>query len=172
MELNRYQQQFRALYPQAPMPAYRPQQQQQQGQEKVKAPSLGGKRIFRPGSAEITSLAAELEYYFSSKGYETQNLPQPNGAIVQGKKGKGIKQWLGLANAATVTLENVPEGLQVQIGSSEWLKQGTVIGVGVFLFPAIAVTGGIGMLQQQQLTEELWRIVEGHVTSRGGMRVS
>ena len=118
---------------------------------------------------DADTLVDQINQYFLSNGYETQIIHQDLNIMVQGKK-LGLRRLVGMGLATSVIIETTAIGAQISIGGGKWAEQGAAIAVGLYLWPLL-VTGGVGMLQQKELVDTLWRLVEQHIFERGGRRM-
>jgi len=116
------------------------------------------------------ALAEEIRQYFFSTAHESQIIQQDGICIVQGKKA-GWRTWVGMGQAATVMIERTASGLKVSVGGGKWVEQGAAIAVAMFVLWPLLITGGVGMAQQKQLMDTLWRIADDFVSRNGGRRV-
>ena len=73
--------------------------------------------------------------------------------------------------AATMKIEKTDQGLKVSVGGGKWLEQGAAIAVSMLVLWPLLITGGVGMAQQKQLIDTLWRMAESFVAARGGRRL-
>lgn len=127
-------------------------------------------RVYEVVTCDCAELAEQLRQYFFIQGHESQVLQDGDVCIVQGKK-TGFRSWVGMGQAATVKLEPHAGGLKASIGGAKWLEQGAAMAVSVLVLWPLLITGGVGMAQQKQLMDTLWRMVENFVITRNGKRV-
>lgn len=127
-------------------------------------------RLYNLPLANLDQLAEAVRYHLMVQGYENQVVRQGEQAIVQGRKG-GWRSLVGMGVAASVMIEQTPEGLNVKIGGGKWLEQGAAIAVSMFVLWPLLLTGGAGMIMQKNLNDELWRVVEAQITQAGGQRI-
>jgi hypothetical protein len=99
----------------------------------------------------------------------SQVLQQGAICVVQGKKDDWTS-YLGMGLAATVMIEPVGPNLKISIGGGKWLEQGAAMAVGLLLVVPL-FTGAVGMAQQKQLMDDLWRVAEHFVAVHGGRRI-
>jgi tetratricopeptide (TPR) repeat protein len=118
---------------------------------------------------DADALAEELNQYFLDNGYEAQVIHQDLNIMVQGKK-LGLRRLVGMGLATSIIIESTDFGGEISIGGGKWAEQGAAIAVGLYLWPLL-VTGGVGMLQQKELIDTLWRLIEKHISERGGKRM-
>ena len=91
--------------------------------------------------------------------------------VVQGQK-TGLYKWVGMGVAATVNIEPDGSNLKISIGGAKWAEQSAIAGAGGFFTGGITwITGAIGLAQQKQLMDTLWRLSEDFLVTRGGRRV-
>jgi tetratricopeptide (TPR) repeat protein len=118
---------------------------------------------------EIQPLVDEIRQYFMQKGYENQVVSSEGSTIIQGKKG-GLRSLVGMGQAATVILEPTASGVKASVGGGKWLEQGAAIAVSMFVLWPLLITGAAGIIGQKELIDTLWRMVDYHITTRGGTR--
>ena len=70
-----------------------------------------------------------------------------------------------------MTIENASSGLKISVGGGKWLEQGAALGVSLIVLWPLLITGGIGMVQQKKLMDQLWQRAENFVLTHGGRRV-
>ena len=126
--------------------------------------------IYEMAEPNTQALAEEIRQYFFSTAHESQIIQQDGVWVVQGKKA-GWRTWVGMGQAATVMIERTANGLKVSVGGGKWLEQGAAIAVSMIVLWPLLFTGGIGMAQQKQLIDTLWRMADTFVSRHGGRRV-
>jgi len=127
-------------------------------------------RLYSLANPDPKALAEEIRQYFFTTGHESQILQQGNVSVVQGKK-TGWRSWVGMGLAATMKIETTSNGMKVSVGGGKWLEQGAAIAVSMLVLWPLLITGGVGMAQQKQLIDTLWRMAESFVMARGGRRM-
>ncbi len=140
-------------------------------QSEPATPTVPGGRVYEVRGVHLAALAEQMRQYFLANGYETQVINQGTTVIVQGKKG-GLRSWVGMGVAATVMLEATPTGLKASVGGGKWLEQGAAIAVSMIVLWPLLITGGVGMAQQKNLHDSLWKIVDNYVAERSGRRIT
>jgi hypothetical protein len=152
-----------------PQPGQRPQypgqpQQPQQPQNE---------RIYELPGADASALAEEVRQYFMTSGYQNQVLQQGTAYTVQGKKEDVMRSLLGMSYAATVIIEPTENGLKASVGGGKWLDKAAVAAFGMIVALGFTVfTAGYGATQQKALENNLWALIERHVSTQGGRRVA
>jgi tetratricopeptide (TPR) repeat protein len=126
-------------------------------------------RVYEVANVDCNELAIQLRHYFFREECQSQILQEGSVWLVQGQK-TGFRSWLGMGLAATVRLEPQDDILKVSIGGAKWMEQGAAMVVSMIL-PPLLVTGGVGMAQQKQMIDTLWRLSENYVATRNGKRV-
>lgn len=144
----------------APRPGYIPPPPANSGLEN---------RLYEIASPDTQQLAEAIRQFFFSKGLTSQVLQQGAVCVVQGKK-EDWTSYLGMGQAATAMIELVGPNLKISIGGGKWLEQGAAMAVGLLLVVPL-FTGAVGMAQQKQLMDDLWRVAEHFVSTHGGRRI-
>jgi len=127
-------------------------------------------RLYSLANPDPKALAEEIRQYFLTTGHESQVLQQGNVSVVQGQK-TGWRSWVGMGLAATMKIETTSNGIKVSVGGGKWLEQGAAIAVSMLVLWPLLIAGGVGMAQQKQLIDALWRMAESFVMTRGGRQV-
>ena len=126
-------------------------------------------RLYEIADPDIKQLAESIRQVFFTKGLQSQIIQHGAIFVIQGQKDSWT-QYLGMGMAATVTLEPAGANLKISIGGGKWLEQGAAMAAGLWLVVPL-FTGAVGMAQQKQLMQELWRISETFVVTHGGRRI-
>jgi len=78
-----------------------------------------------------------------------------------------------MGKAATIVIEPTSDGIKVSIGGGQWLEKGAVlVAAGILTGGLTFITSTIGMVQQQQLMDDLWQVTENVVKKRGGRQLA
>jgi pSer/pThr/pTyr-binding forkhead associated (FHA) protein len=129
-------------------------------------------RIYEIGDPNVKQMVDEIQQYFSTHQYDRQLIPQEAVWIVQGRKAGGWRDWVGMGQTATVVIEPVGDGLKVSIGGAKWFDKGAGMATGFFTGGVTWVTSVVGIVQQQQLVDDLWLIVERFIKANGGRQLA
>lgn len=124
-------------------------------------------RTYALAGLDLKQLADEIHQYLGTHQYERQLIQQDEAWMVQGRKSSWLRSVAGMAQAATVVIEPTDNGLKVSIGGAKWVDKGAALATGLFL-GVTWVTGAVGYVQQQQLIDDLWRVVETAIKRNGG----
>ena len=127
-------------------------------------------REYEGSNIDARPLAEEIRQYFFMNGHQSQILQDGNRLVIQGQKSGGLRTWVGMGLAATVTIESDNRRAKIAVGGGKWIEQGAAMGVGILLFPLL-VTGGVGMAQQKELIDRLWLIADNFMVQRGARRI-
>ena len=92
-----------------------------------------------------------------SKNMDTQILTTGNGRMIQARtKGGKFKQFIGLDKALTVKINSMNSNeLEIEIGEGKWVDKGVVLTVSMFVLWPLAVTSGVGIVQQIALQKQV-----------------
>lgn len=125
-----------------------------------------------PG-ADAKLLAEEIYEYFLSIDYQAHILDQGKAWMVQGRKEETWRTLLGMSYAATVVIEPNEEGFKVSVGGGKWVDKAAIAAFGMFVALGFTVfTAGYGATQQKALENNLWALIERHVSQRAGRRLA
>jgi tetratricopeptide (TPR) repeat protein len=128
-------------------------------------------RRYEVANPNLRQLAEEMRQYFSSNGCEHQIFQQEKGWVVQGRKVGKWRDFVGMAQAATILIESDAGGMKVSIGGAKWIDKAAGAAVGVFL-GFTWVTAIYGVIQQDFFVGGLWQIAENFTKTRGGRQVA
>lgn len=120
--------------------------------------------------ANPRQLAEEMRLYLHDTGCEHQVVQQKESWIVQGRKPGQWRDLLGMAQAATILIEPVADGLKVSIGGAKWIDKAAGAATGMIL-GFTWITSIIGFLQQESFVDGLWQIAERYARKRGGKQI-
>ena len=129
-------------------------------------------RTYEIDNPNVKQMVDEIQQYFSSHQYDRQLIPQEAVWIVQGRKAGAWRDWVGMGQTAQVVIEPVGNGLKVSIGGAKWVDKGAGMATGFFTGGITWVTSVVGIVQQQQLVDDLWLIVERFVKTNGGRQLA
>lgn len=129
---------------------------------------------YYPGvEADVTQLMAEMRQLFESDdAYEVQTMQVSSTAVLQARKTGTLRDLTGLSAALTIKVTPEHGGTRAEIGMQKWLDKAAVAAAVVIL------TGGVGTLLlalpalgaywQHKITEDAWKIIEGHIARKAG----
>lgn len=82
--------------------------------------------------------------------------------IVQGRAQNGkLTQWVGMDRSISVRFAQMANGsVQVDIGKGEWLKKSLTMATSMVVLWPLAVTSGVGMVQQGKLPGKIERTIQ------------
>src|SRR5215211_2611517 len=124
---------------------------------------------YYPGvEADATQLVAELRNLFDAD-YEVQTMQVSTTAVLQARKTSTLRDLTGLSAALTIKVTPEHGGTRVEIGMQKWLDKAAVAAVAVFLSAGLLLAlPALGAYWQYRLTEDAWKITEGHVARKAG----
>ena len=122
---------------------------------------------FYPGvEADVSQLEAELRGIFD-QDYEVQTMHVATTTLVQARKSSTLRDITGLSAALTIKITPEGAGTRVEIGMQKWLDKAAVAAVAVILSAGLLIAlPAIGAYWQYRITEEAWKVVEGHIAAR------
>ena len=126
---------------------------------------------FYPGvQADPTQLTRELRALFDGdSAFEVQTMQVSTTAVVQARKTSTLRDLTGLSAALTIKITPEHGGTRVEIGMQKWLDKAAVAAVAVFLSAGLLLAlPALGAYWQYKLTEDAWKIIEGHVARKAG----
>ncbi|MET0649913.1 MAG: zinc ribbon domain-containing protein [Pyrinomonadaceae bacterium] len=126
---------------------------------------------FYPGvQADVTQLTRELRALFDGDtAFEVQTMQVSTTAVIQARKTSTLRDLTGLSAALTIRITPDAGGTRVEIGMQKWLDKAAVAAVAVFLSAGLLLAlPALGAYWQYKLTEDAWKIIEGHVARKAG----
>jgi hypothetical protein len=126
---------------------------------------------FYPGvQADSPQLIRELRALFDADtGFEIQTMQVSSTAVIQARKTSTLRDLTGLSAALTIKVTPEHGGTRVEIGMQKWLDKAAVAAVAVFLSAGLLLAlPALGAYWQYKLTEDAWKIIEGHVARKAG----
>ena len=126
---------------------------------------------FYPGvQADTAQLMRELRVLFDSDtAFEIQAMQVSTTAVIQARKSSTLRDLTGLSAALTIKITPDQGGTRVEIGMQKWLDKAAVAAVAVFLSAGLLLAlPALGAYWQYKLTEDAWKIIEGHVARKAG----
>lgn len=127
-------------------------------------------RRYEVANPNLRQLAEEMRKYFASNDCEHQLFQQEKGWVVQGRKLGKWRDFLGMAQAATILIESDVGGMKVSIGGARWIDKAAGAATGAFLLFPLA-TSLYGVIQQDLFVNGLWQIAENFAKTHGGRQV-
>jgi len=126
---------------------------------------------FYPGvQADPAQLTRELRALFDGdSAFEVQTMQVSTTAVIQARKTSTLRDLTGLSAALTIKITPEHGGTRVEIGMQKWLDKAAVAAVAVFLSAGLLLAlPALGAYWQYKLTEDAWKIIEGHVARKAG----
>src|ERR1044072_6513553 len=126
---------------------------------------------FYPGvQADPTQLTRELRALFDGdSAFEVQTMQVSTTAVVLARKTSTLRDLTGLSAPLTIKITPEHGGTRVEIGMQKWLDKAAVAAVAVFLSAGLLLAlPALGAYWQYKLTEDAWKIIEGHVARKAG----
>ena len=126
---------------------------------------------FYPGvQADTAQLTRELRALFDGDtAFEVQTMQVSTTAVIQARKTSTLRDLTGLSAALTIKITPDNGGTRVEIGMQKWLDKAAVAAVAVFLSAGLLLAlPALGAYWQYKLTEDAWKIIEGHVARKAG----
>ncbi len=124
---------------------------------------------FYPGvEADVAQMVGELRNIFDA-AYEVQTMQVSATTVLQARKSSTLRDITGLSTALTIKITPEAGGTRVEMGMQKWLDKAAVAAVAVFLSAgALLALPALGAYWQYKVTEDAWRIIEGHIARKAG----
>jgi hypothetical protein len=126
---------------------------------------------YYPGvEADVMQLMSELRQLFDGDdAYEVQTMQVSSTAILQARKTGTLRELTGLSAALTIKVTPEHGGTRVEIGMQKWLDKAAVAAVAMILSLGLLVAlPALGAYWQYKITEDAWKIIEGHIARKAG----
>jgi hypothetical protein len=126
---------------------------------------------FYPGvEADGARLQKELRALFEGDAaYEVQTMQVSSTAVLQARKSSTLRDLTGLSAALTIKVTPEHGGTRVEIGMQKWFDKAALAAVAVLLSSGLLLAlPALGAYWQYKLTEDAWKIIEGHIARKAG----
>jgi hypothetical protein len=126
---------------------------------------------FYPGvEADTAQLVRELRTLFDNdSAFEVQTMQVASATVLQARKTSMLRDLTGLSAALTIKVTPEHGGTRVEIGMQKWLDKAAVAAVvAMFLAAPLLVVPALGAYWQYKLTEDAWKLIEGHIARKAG----
>jgi hypothetical protein len=113
-----------------------------------------------PGT-RMEDLANRLSSFLTVEDYDVQVMPLNDGTLlIQASKKGGWRKFIGMKSASNILIEPGEDTSIVKIGSGKWLEKAATGVVGMLFFWPLAVTTGLGVYEQSQLPNKVFKVIE------------
>src|ERR687883_1389270 len=116
---------------------------------------------------DVPQLTTELRSLFDSE-YEVQTFQVSTTSIVQARKSNTLRDLTGLSSALTIKITPEQGGTRVEIGMQKWFDKAAVAAVGMIVFAPLLALAALGAYWQYKITEDAWKVIEGHIARKAG----
>ncbi len=125
---------------------------------------------YYPGvGVDVQQLISELRRLFDEGDYEVQSMQVSQTTVLQARKSGMLRDLTGLSAALTIKITPEHGGTRVEIGMQKWFDKAAVAAVAVILSAGMLLAlPALGAYWQYRLTEDVWKIVEAHITTKAG----
>src|SRR6266576_3099256 len=123
---------------------------------------------YYPGvEADVIKLMTELRDSFD-EDFEIQTMNVSSTAVLQARKSSTLRDITGLSAALTVKVTPETGGTRVELGMQRWFDKAAVAAVAFLLAGPLLALPALGAYWQYKLTEDAWKIIEGHIARKAG----
>lgn len=124
---------------------------------------------YYPGvQVDSAKLMVELRDIFD-EDYEVQTMQVTSTTVLQARKSSTLRDIAGLSAALTIKLTPEAGGTRVEIGMQKWFDKAAVAAVALILSAGLLVAlPALGAYWQYRLTEDAWKVIEGHIARTAG----
>ncbi len=126
---------------------------------------------YYPGvEVDAPQLLTELRVLFDGDGgFEVQAMQVSATSVLQARKTSTLRDLTGLSAALTIKITSEHGGTRVEVGMQKWFDKAAVAAVAVVLSAGLLLAlPALGAYWQHKLTEDAWKIIEGHVARKAG----
>ncbi len=117
-------------------------------------------RSFRCPPAVFSDLLISLQKWLEENGFKQQRLSTEDGAtVIQVEKRGGWKRVVGMSTALNISMHQVENTINVQIGAGRWADKAVVGAVSLVVLWPLAVTAGFGAWQQAKMPERIYNFI-------------
>lgn len=126
-------------------------------------------RFYPNVEVDLPHLLAELRRLFDTDDYDVQTMQISATAVLQARKSSTLRDLTGLSSALTVKITPEHGGTRIEVGMQKWFDKAAVAAVAVFLSAGMLLAlPALGAYWQYRLTEDAWKIIEAHISSKAG----
>ncbi|HEX8651175.1 MAG TPA: zinc ribbon domain-containing protein [Pyrinomonadaceae bacterium] len=124
---------------------------------------------FYPGvEADAQQLVTELRNLFDTD-YEVQTMQVSSTTVLQARKSSTLRELTGLSSALTIKITPEHGGTRVEIGMQKWFDKAAVAAAVMILsLGALIALPALGAYWQYKITEDAWKVIEGHIARKAG----
>ena len=126
---------------------------------------------FYPGvEVDAPQLLRELGRLFDGDdAFEVQTMQVASASVLQARKSSTLRDLTGLSAALTIKITPEHGGTRVEIGMQKWFDKAAIAAVAMFFSLGLLVAlPALGAYWQHKLTEDAWKIIEGHIARKAG----
>jgi hypothetical protein len=127
-------------------------------------------RTYEGITADVPQLVTALRERLERDEFEV--LPSKTGltVVVQARKTSKVRNLAGMSHTLTIRISPQEGGTVVEVGKQSWGNKAGSAAVGLLFAGATMglslAPAAVGAYQQQQLTDDIWQIVEAHMARR------
>src|SRR5258705_9420157 len=124
---------------------------------------------YYPGvEADVIKLMTELRDLFD-EDFDVQTMQVSSTAVLQARKSSTLREITGLSAALTIKVTPETGGTRVEIGMQKWFDKAAVAAVALLISAGLLMAlPALGAYWQYKLTEDAWKIIEGHIARKAG----
>src|SRR5256885_2314906 len=124
---------------------------------------------YYPGvEADVTRIRSELRVLFD-EDFDVQTMQVSSTAVLQARKSSTLRELTGLSAALTIKVTPETGGTRVEIGMQKWFDKAAVAAVALLISAGLLMAlPALGAYWQYKLTEDAWKIIEGHIARKAG----
>src|ERR1051326_6583258 len=136
--------------------------------ERKESEYLMDNRYYPGVEVDAPRLMRELRDLFD-ENYQVQTMQVAATSVLQARKESTLRDLTGLSAALTIKITPEHGGTRVEIGMQKWFDKAAVAAVAVYLSAGLLLAlPALGFYWQYKLTENAWKIIEGHIARKAG----